>query len=73
MSRSRKDVWGDPIEFEGATSLSDKWEPYTDEVNEEVTPGKYLDEAHEALSRLVNKTSKRGKSLRASKRGEAWH
>ncbi len=76
MSRSRKDFWGDPIEFEGGLPHEHDWEPVAhfiasdDEGNE---PAKYLEEAHEALSKLMNKTSKRAKGPRPGKRNEAWH
>lgn len=69
MSKSRNDVWGDPFEFEGAaTTTENDWEPY-----EEQDASKYLEEAHEALSRFVNKTKKRGKDVtKPAKRGESW-
>lgn len=68
MSKSRKDVWGDPFEMESEPAGEhSSWQPF-----EEEEPTKYLEEAHEALSRFVNHTKKRGKPTRAARKGEAW-
>jgi hypothetical protein len=62
------DVWGDPYELEeGAVHLPNNWKIAPDE-----DIAKYLDEAHEALSRLYNKTHKRKKVNKSQRRGESW-
>jgi hypothetical protein len=66
LSKSRKDVWGEPFDIETTPSV-DSWEAF-----EEEDPTKYLEEAHEALSKFVNKSKKREKTARPPKRGESW-
>lgn len=69
MSRSRNDIWGDPYEMPDHQEAS--WTPEQQASGEAAS--KYLEEAHEALSKFMNHTKKRGKETRQARRGESWH
>ncbi len=75
MSKRRRSVWDkDPLKFIRETDNAPEEQPevYDDEdgVYEQTT--QCLEEAHEALSKLFNKSSKRGKQLRGLRRNDAW-
>ncbi len=75
MRKRRRSIWDDEesMKFKGGTSP-----PETDlppdlfEVDEPRVEVEFLDDAHEALSKLFNKTNKRAKQLRGVRRKDAW-
>lgn len=73
MSKRRRTFWDDEtFEFRGANTIpadlgADIAEPLLETEDTE-----FLEEAHEALSRLFNKTNKRAKQLKGIRRKDAW-
>jgi hypothetical protein len=60
LGKSVNEFWEDSFELYESDSTA------KGEVEE------IIEEAHAAISKLMNKTSKRGKLFRAPKRGAAW-
>lgn len=73
MSKRRSNLWSnESLEFKSISQSNPnpKVEPTT--LIETENESLYLDEAHEALSKLFNKTNKRAKQLRGVRRKDAW-
>lgn len=66
--KPRKEPWGNTFEFDGDEEAMDLMA--YDVEDEEVTV--FLEEAHEALNRLSQKTNKRGRLMRQPRRAESW-
>lgn len=78
MSKRRQKAWDDDglalykhHESAGMRHSHLMDEDYDPVETEEVA--EVLDEAHEAMSRLFQKTSKRNKEVRGLRRQDAWH
>ncbi len=69
MSKRRRNLWeSDDLQFTNPPQANISYEPIHPIVEETV----YLDEAHEALSKLFTKANKRGKQMRGVRRKDAW-
>lgn len=73
LSKRRRNLWDEEaFEFKG-TALSHKdfdYDPF--ELEDALEEANFLEEAHEALSRLFNKTNKRARQMRGVRRKDAW-
>jgi hypothetical protein len=76
LSKRRRNIWDDedPIDFTATPPsqpnlVADGLEPDT---GIEPVHVEFLDEAHEALSKLFNKTNKRARQMKGVRRRDAW-
>jgi hypothetical protein len=68
--KSRKGHWGEIFGFD---QEDEDFEAPLGLENAEGEGIEFLDEAHEAINRLSQKTNKRGKLMRQPRRAESWH
>ena len=73
-SKRRRNFWDeDSIDF--ATAKSSHYETLSENpelAETAVNEAEFLEEAHEALSKLFNKTNKRAKQMKGVRRKDAW-
>lgn len=75
MSKRRRDFWNDEtLEFQNSSAHPPNPNLKANLSETENSPNEaiYLEEAHEALSKLFNKTNKRAKQMRGVRRKDAW-
>lgn len=75
MSKRRRNAWDEkPFEFTKHESQNhppvNEHDDYDETFSEDVNT--FLDDAHEALSKLMNKTNKRTKFMRGMRKTDAW-
>ncbi len=73
LSKRRSKIWDDQtLTFRAVTAEpADYSGEMLMEPETQVSP-EYLEDAHEALSKLLNKTNKRTKQMRGVRRKDAW-
>ncbi len=74
MSKRRRDIWDESsLEFQPVNSSSHADHmPELYDVENSIEETEFLDDAHEALSKLFNKTNKRARQMRGVRRKDAW-
>jgi hypothetical protein len=74
LSKRRRNLWDDePYELDVAGKLHSELLSEEHEYDEDSAgSAEFLEDAHEALSKLFNKTNKRGKQMRGIRRKDAW-
>lgn len=70
--KSRIGKWGEIFNFDNDDheGLSDETLDFEGQEGEGIL---FLEEAHEALNKLSQKTNNRGKLMRQPKKAESWH
>jgi hypothetical protein len=72
LSKRRRNFWDEEaIDFKGA-ALSHQDFTETFEMEDTLEESEFLEEAHEALSKLFNKTNKRARQMKGVRRKDAW-
>lgn len=67
MSKRHRNLWDDePYEFKPDIT------PPPNLYNQDENEAEFLEEAHEALSKLFNKTNKRARQMKGVRRKDAW-
>lgn len=69
--KSAKGIWDDIFDLDG--DMDDDTEAPLSLEGQEGEGIVFLEEAHEALNRLSQKTNKRGRIMKHPRRAESWH
>jgi hypothetical protein len=69
--KSAKGIWDDIFDLDG--DINDETEAPLGLTGQQGEGIVFLEEAHEALNRLSQKTNKRGRIMKHPRRAESWH
>jgi len=72
LSKRRRNFWDDETYESKANGLYQEHDEAELELVDHAESSEFLEEAHEALSKLFNKTTKRSKQMRGLRRNDAW-
>lgn len=73
MSKRHRNMWDEePMAFQTSLTSPDYHTPDLYELDDVQEDVEFLEEAHEALSKLFNRTNKRARQLKGVRRKDAW-